>query len=593
MTRRSVEIILDDARPGRDCLRRFRNPLRIVEVCHAADVHGALEALEQERRAGRYVAGYFSYEMGYVLEAKLNRFLPQKRDVPLLWFGIFDACEELVGARDALEDRVQGRAYAGLLAHEWDRDAYSARFEQVHTLIAAGDIYQANLSMRSQFATAGDPMALYLKLRAQSAAAHGAFIDDGERHILSLSPELFFAISRDGEIVAKPMKGTAARSVDATKDNALRVHLAVSEKDRAENLMIVDLLRNDLGRIAQTGSVAVSDLFKVETYPTLHTMVSTVRARLQPAVSIGDIVRALFPCGSVTGTPKIRAMEVIRELEDSPRGVYCGAIGVFAPDNSADFNVAIRTLTLARGRGELGIGGAVVHDSRAPSEYDECLLKARYYDIARRPLQLIETLLHSSGKGFTRRDLHLARLEKSAAVFGFAFDGGAALSALEEAVGQAANDLRVRLTLDEFGLFSCTVAVLQPKADSWTYAISPMPVSSADLLLQHKTSWREFYDAELAKYPDCDEVLFVNERGALTEGCRTNIFIRKAGRLLTPPLREGLLDGCLRREMIDAGQCVEAVIYPRDLMEADAVYFGSSLRGMIEAVPLRAGRAAG
>jgi para-aminobenzoate synthetase/4-amino-4-deoxychorismate lyase len=584
---REAEIILDDARPGHERIRRFAHPRRII-VAHApGDVAAALEALEQERHAGCAVAGYFSYELGYVLEPKLRALLPPKRDVPLLWFGVFDICEVFEGgaARRFLDARARGRAYAGPLVHEWDRDAYAARFIQTHELIAAGDIYQANLSFRSRFSTLGDPMALYLGLREQSAAAHGAFIDDGARHILSLSPELFFSVSHGGEIVARPMKGTAARDADAAKDNALRAHLSASEKDRSENLMIVDLLRNDLGRIAQMGSVSVSELFKVETYPTLHTMVSTVRARLRENISVGEIVRALFPCGSVTGTPKIRAMEIIRELEVSPRGVYCGAIGVFAPDGSADFNVAIRTLTLSDERGELGIGGAVVHDSRASSEYDECLLKARYYDAKRRLLQLIETLRWSPREGFVREGLHLARMEKSAAAFGIAFDRDAATRALRNAVVGPADDLRIRLTLDEAGVFGSTQAVFGEQHGAWRYAISSTAVSSRDTLLRHKTTWREFYDAEAARHLHCDEVLFVNERGMLTEGCRTNIFVQRNGHLLTPPLDEGVLDGCLRRELIDAGQCAEAALTPRDLSTADAVFLGNSLRGLMKALP--------
>jgi para-aminobenzoate synthetase/4-amino-4-deoxychorismate lyase len=583
-----AEIILDDARPGHERIRRFAHPQRVIVARRAADVAAALGALEHERRAGRYVAGYFSYELGYVLEPRLQRLLPAQRDVPLLWFGVFDRCEVFGGhqALSFLEAHARGRSYTGALTHEWDRDGYAARFERVHNLIQAGDIYQANLSFRSRFRTVGDPMALYLKLREHSAAARGAFIDDGERHLLSLSPELFFATSRDGKIVARPMKGTAPRDVDAAKDNALRTHLAASEKDRAENLMIVDLLRNDLGRIAQMGSVSVSELFRVETYPTLHTMVSTVQAQLREQISIGDIVRALFPCGSVTGTPKIRAMEIIRDLEGSPRGVYCGAIGAFAPDGSADFNVAIRTLTLSNGFGELGIGGAVVHDSRASSEYDECLLKARYYETARKPLQLIETLRHSPREGFIRRDLHLARMARSAAEFGIAFDRDAAKGVLENSAGRSVEDLRMRLTLDEAGFFNCTHARLATQSTTLTYKISSTPVRSMDQLFRHKTNWREFYDAEIARYPDCDEVLFVNERGAVTEGSRTNVFVRKKGRLLTPPIEEGVLDGCLRRELIEAGKCFEATIYPRDLEGAGTVLLGNSLRGLIESVPL-------
>jgi para-aminobenzoate synthetase/4-amino-4-deoxychorismate lyase len=585
--RRDAEIILDDARPGHERIRRFVRPLGVITAHSPDDVTAALEGLERERRGGRYVAGCISYELGYVLEPRLRALLPPKRDVPLLWFGIFDDCEVIEGeaARRFLETRVRARAYAGPLAHEWDCDAYTARFDRTHDLITAGDIYQANLSFRSRFTALGDPMALYLRLRERSTVAHGAFIDDGERYILSLSPELFFSISRDGEIVARPMKGTAPRDADAAKDNVLRAHLSASEKDRAENLMIVDLLRNDLGRIAQMGSVSVSELFKVETYPTLHTMVSTVRAQLREQTSAVDIVRALFPCGSVTGAPKIRAMQIIRDLEESPRGIYCGAIGVFAPDGSADFNVAIRTLTLSNGRGELGIGGAVVYDSCASSEYGECLLKARYYDTARRPLQLMETLRYSPREGFVRRDLHLARMEKSAAAFGIVFDGRAAIDALEKCAAESPVDLRMRLTLDETGVFACSGAPFAVQSDSWTYAISSAPVCSTDAFLRHKTSWREFYEAEAARHSRCDEVLFVNERWRLTEGTRTNIFVQRNGRLLTPPLGDGVLDGCLRRELIDANRCVEARLTPDDLVTAEAVYLGNSLRGLIEAVP--------
>ncbi len=573
-------VLLDGPESGR--LLRFAAPLAIVRADDPADVGPALAVLEEVRAQGRFVAGYFAYELGYLLEPRLAPMLPEDRHGPMLWFGVFDGVE----AVDA--PRAEGRAYAGPLRHEWPSEAYRARFDRTHRYIADGDIYQANLSFRSRFRFAGDPMALWLALRAQSSVAHGAFVADGERHILSLSPELFFRISQSGALTAKPMKGTAPRASEPSADAAARAHLSMSAKDRAENLMIVDLLRNDLGRIARTGSVAVEDLFAVETYPTLHTMVSTVTAQLKPRTTISEIVHALFPCGSITGAPKIRAMEIIRELEASPRGVYCGAIGYFAPDGSASFNVAIRTLTLQGNEGELGIGGGIVWDSHAGAEYDECLLKARYYEAARKPLGLIETLRFDPGKGFTRLHLHLERMEASAEAFGIAFDRSAALHALENAVAGAGDARRVRLTLDEQGQFACTTAALDECMQHWTYAVSPLRANSQDLLLRHKTTWREMYEAEhsrLARETGCDEVLFLNERGEVTEGSRTNVFVRIGGMLFTPFQSCGLLNGCLRQEMLSSGKCEERSLTLAEL-EKNEVWLGNSLRGLIRAQPV-------
>ncbi|MBV9541189.1 MAG: aminodeoxychorismate synthase component I, partial [Alphaproteobacteria bacterium] len=486
----------------------------------------------------------------------------------------------------------RGQAYAGPLRHEWDEAAYAARFARVHDYIEAGDIYQANLSFRSRFAFAGDPLALYARLRERALAAHGGVVCDGTRTILSLSPEQFFEITPSGQIIAQPMKGTAARGGDELSDARAKVALAASPKDRAENLMIVDLVRNDVGRLALIGSVGVRDLFAVETYPTLHTMVSTVTAQLRPGVRVSDVVRALFPCGSVTGAPKIRAMEIIRELEASPRALYCGAIGYFAPDGAAKFNVAIRTITIEGGEGVLGIGGAVVQDSTASSEYAECLLKARYFDSVRRPIGLIETLRFEGS--FVRLGRHLDRMERSAAVFALPFSREAAERTLRDAVAGAREAMRVRLELREDGSLACTTALLGAAPARWTYAVSPHRVSSADVLLQHKTTWRAFYDdeqARLANAVGCDEAVFLNERGELTEGSRTNVFVRIGGVLKTSPLACGLLDGVLRREMLETGHCVEAVLTADDLASADEVWLGNSLRGLIRGEAVAAQRA--
>ena len=583
-------ILLDDASPGADRLLAFSAPSAVIEAATPGEVGPALAAIEAALAAGRHVAGWFGYELGYVLEPHLAHCRWPSARRPLLWFGVFDPPKGVTRT----ELSASGRAYAGPLRHEWDEAAYSCRFTMVHDYIEAGDIYQANLSFRSRFAFLGDPFALYLRLRDAARAPHGAYIDDGERQILSLSPEQFFAIDSHGRIVARPMKGTAPRGTDDLSDARAKAALASSPKNRAENLMIVDLLRNDVGRLALIGSVGVQDLFAVETYPTLHTMVSTVTAQLKPATRVEQIVRALFPCGSVTGAPKIRAMEIIRELELSPRGLYCGAIGHFAPDGSAAFNVAIRTITIENGQGSLGIGGAVVQDSRADSEYAECLLKARYFDSVRKPIGLIETLRFDGT--FMRLDKHLDRMQASAAALSLPFDRAAALAALRACVRAAREPHRVRIVLDEAGNFEATSAPLGQAPSQWTFALSPQRLDSGDVLLRHKTTWRELYETEsarAAKSLGADEVLFLNERGELTEGSRSTIFLRRGEQLLTPALACGLLDGVLRREMLDSGRAAEAVLTPDDLAAADEVLLGNSLRGLIPAVSAQSARATG
>jgi para-aminobenzoate synthetase/4-amino-4-deoxychorismate lyase len=572
----------------------FENPLATVKADRPEEIMPALAFLEAQLAAGRYAAGYLSYELGYALEPCLLRHLWPARQVPLLWFGIFDAPRDGKGAGAERLLASAGRAYAGPLRAEWDRPAYKTRFDRIRDLIGAGDLYQANLSFRARFAFAGDAMALYRALRAGSGAGHCAFVDDSDRQILSLSPELFFAVTPDGRIAARPMKGTAARDRNPVLDEAARATLAASTKERAENLMIVDLMRNDLSRIASIGSVRVDALFEIESYPTVHQMVSAIRANLSPGTPIAQIIRAIFPCGSVTGAPKIRAMEVIREAETSPRGVYCGAIGAFSPDGSARFNVAIRTLTISGGAGELGIGGAIVYDSNAQSEYDECLLKARFYETARRPLELIETLRFSPRDGFVRLQHHLARMARSAAAFAIPFDRAAAIAALENAASAASGDLRVRLTLSEQGIVACEAHPFDPAPPApWRYALSSRRVDSMDVLLRHKTSRRETYEEEYARAvreQGADEIVFQNEKGELTEGSRTTLFACFDGRLVTPQLEAGLLDGCLRRALIEEGRCIEMTLKPEDLARAETVYLGNSLRGLIRAVPANGAR---
>ncbi len=585
-------VVLDGVGPQRGHSHLFDDMAGAV-VAHApGEVETALKRLGDARSQGLHAAGYFSYELGYALEPKLAGLMPESRDLPLLWFGLFRTRRELdhAGLDALIAASAPGRAYAGPLRFSESREEYGRKFARVQDYISAGDAYQVNLTFPARFAFAGDPLALYGRLRSTAQAGHGGYVDDGERAILSFSPELFFRIV-EGAIVARPMKGTAPRGPDAAEDERLRARLAGSEKERAENLMIVDLIRNDLGRISALGSVTVDELFAIETYPTVHQMVSEIRGELQSDIAPKDIVRALFPCGSVTGAPKVRAMEIIRELEPKPRGVYCGAIGSFSPDGSAQFNVAIRTLTIRENEGTLGICGGIVADSAEAAEYDECLLKARFFSENRPPLSLIETFRHEPASGFLRGDLHLQRLARSARVLGLPFDAAKISQALSAALRGRTQPSRVRILLSEDGEVDITTREFTPPQPDtiWRYAISEHRLPSADLLARHKTSWRAHYDDERKRWNAhrCDEVVFLNERGEIVEASGANVFAKIGGRLLTPPLSSGALPGCLRQDLLHRGECHEAVLTPADLQTAEAVFIGNSLRGLIRAIPFK------
>lgn len=583
------QVILDDARTGRATV--FEHPSGIFSAREPSEVPATLAAMQRSIDTGHYLAGYFSYELGYLLEPRLAALLPRQRALPLLWFGQFDAPPLQLDGDAALALWPDTRVYATPLSYEWDCAAYRARFAAVQRAIRAGDTYEVNLSLRARFQLTGSARAWYGRLRQQARARWGAFIDDGEREVLSLSPELFFTIDQDGSVTMRPMKGTAPRGPDAANDAALRGALHSDAKNRAENLMIVDLIRNDLGRIAATGSVKATALFQIESFPTLHQMTSTVRATLRPHTTVATLLRALYPCGSVTGAPKIRAMQLIRELETSPRGAYCGAIGMFAPDGSARCNVAIRTLTLHAGVGELGIGGAVVSDSRADDEYAECQLKARFYAQARCPLTLLETLPYVRGT-WPRRDRHVQRMQRSARALGIPFDVAQAERALDAAVAaDAARDRRVRLVLQEDGCVQVDLQPLPPAASCLRYIISPARIRSDDPLNQHKTDWRERFTQALAgaHARGADEAILLNEREEVVEGTYTNVFVERAGQLYTPPLASGALPGCLRAELLAEGRCSEATLTAADLARADRVLLGNSLRGLLATSAMDAG----
>ncbi len=370
-------ILVESGPGGRPAL--FDRPRAIIRADAAHDVAAALDAADRALAEGRWIAGLAAYELGYALEPRLAPLMPPDRSVPLLHLGIYDAPVPA----DAALARAAARAEGSRLRRvrpTWDAPTYTRAARRVLDLIAAGDIYQANLTFPMTADWLGEPFGIYAALRARQTVPHGAYIDlPGMPVILSRSPELFFATDARGRIETRPMKGTAPRDADPARDKRLRSQLRSSPKNRAENLMIVDLLRNDLSRISMIGSVRVPRLYDVQTYATLHQMVSVVEGRLHPGTRFGTLIRALFPCGSVTGAPKIRAMQIIRDLEPAPRGAYCGAIGWMGPDGASSFNVGIRTLTLfPGGHATFGVGGGIVHDSTPDGEYEEALWKARF-----------------------------------------------------------------------------------------------------------------------------------------------------------------------------------------------------------------------
>ena len=592
-------ILLDDARPTQASdARLYRAPLEIVVARHPEEVAPALERLDVLRGQGHELAGFLAYEAGLALEPRLAPLAPARTGAtgPLLWFGAF-AGHEVIRAADVpvwLDAHATGGAPSiGPLEPQLSIGGYVRAFEQLQEAIAAGDIYQANLTFPLAGAFNGDPLALYAALRPAAGAGYGGVLFDGAHWLLSLSPELFFAL-KDGAAMVKPMKGTRPRGRDPAEDASLANELATSTKDRAENLMIVDLMRNDLSRVAEAGSVKVESAFAVETYPTVHQMVTTVRARLHDGRGAVDLIRAIFPCGSITGAPKIRAMELINKTERDARGPYCGAIGRIDPAGDAAFNVAIRTLRLTpmengRGKAVLGVGSAIVADSDGLTEWRECLIKGGFVrrsssDIAAAGFDLIETMGFTPEGGIPLLELHLERIKASAAELGFSFDRHAVRNAIQALCFEATDPAKLRLVAARSGAFSLELADHPPALSSPApCAVLRLPVDSGDWRLRHKTSDRGFYDAGLsaARAAGAGEALFLRDDGLLTEGCFTSLFVTRGDKLLTPPARLGLLPGVLRASLLASGRAHEAELSLDDL--AGGFLIGNALRGLMPA----------
>jgi para-aminobenzoate synthetase/4-amino-4-deoxychorismate lyase len=572
-------VLLDDARPNGVPARLYADPVEIIRADSLDQVRPALEMLRGAPARGLDAAGYISYEAGATLEPAASG---HAGAAPLVWFGLFNDHTEISA------DQVPGLlpdpagAWAGAPRPEILRSDYDAALGQVLDYIAAGDIYQANLTFRATVRTAGGEPALYALLRARARAGYGALVATGSEWLLSFSPELFFSLDK-GRLTARPMKGTAVRGVDPASDRANAESLRSDPKQRAENLMIVDLMRNDLARVARPGSVSVPGLFEVETYPTVHQMVSSVIAELADGLDPVDALIALFPCGSITGAPKIRAMQVIAEVEKDARGAYTGSIGRIDADGDARFNVAIRTLVpLAPGVARLGLGSGVVADSNAAAEWDECLAKGAFVTAGETPFDLIETMRFDPEQGVPLLERHLARIKASAEAFGFAFDRHGVRNELQAATFRLREAARIRLLLGRSGAIAIGVAPLpESPAGPVAVAIAPLEVAPDDFRLVHKTTRRAFHDRARAA-SGAWEVVFTDAQGFLTEGSFTSIFVERGGGLVTPPLSRGLLPGVLRADLIETGRAVEGDLTPADL--ESGFFLGNALRGLVSAV---------
>ena len=581
--------LFDDATwPDRPAVL-FIDPIDLVEAHTPDQVYAAIAKLDELRANGMFVAGYFAYELGYLFEQRLRSLLPSDHGT-LLRFHAF-ARPQYLSATECVRwllEQTKGRALSSVTVGADPFHCYAPRFDIVHDLIERGDVYQVNLTTRRRLNAEGDLFATYLDLRERARAGACSFVCFPGEAVLSFSPETFFTV-KDRIIKTRPMKGTIARR-PRSEDDLIQIEaLRADPKQRAENLMIVDLMRNDLSRICEVGSVRVSDMFTAETYPTFHTLTSGVEGTLKAAPTFDALLPALFPCGSVTGAPKIRAMEIIREVEPSPRGVYCGAIG-FSSRERMNFNVAIRTLSVKADEGVLGVGGGIVWDSNAQSEFDECELKAKFFTTHSSPMRLLETMRWTPEDAFLLLERHLLRLRTSAAYFGFKLDEVALRARLLELAQGLEERSIIRLTLGVRGDSQIEVRSLEPAKpdDAWKFVVCENPVNAEDVRLHHKTTRREVYDERIA---DCrirevfDELVLVNERGEVTEGTRSNIFVERDGVLHTPPLACGLLNGCLRTELLAsrARRVVETVLLPKDLRPG-TVWFGNSVRGLVRGV---------
>ncbi len=569
----SLSAVIHDA--ATDRWLRFNEPRRVIEV-HTVEavvpsLRSVVKAVSEE---GLYAAGCVGYEAAPAFDDSFR--IGQEPTFPLLWFGLYDAPEVI-----ELPWTVPGPAFKAL---RWTpsvgREEYENAVAGVRELIAGGETYQVNYTFRLTAPFDDDPWELFLRLIRAQRAGYGAYVDSGRFAVCSASPELFFH-KENNCVTARPMKGTTPRGRTLEEDEKQAAWLRRSEKNRAENVMIVDMIRNDLGRIARIGSVNVPRLFEIERYPTLWQMTSTVTAEIESPVD--EIFGALFPCASITGAPKSHTTGIIAALETTPRNIYTGAIGYIAPNGTAQFNVAIRTVLVdrERKRAEYGVGGGIVWDSTGEGEYGECVVKSRILMDAPVEFSLLETLLYSPEDGWFLLDGHLRRLHGSARYFGIHVETGRIvkkLEALAETLPPASH--KVRVLVSQEGAVTCEVSPLDTGGGDGPVrlGLAKEPVDSSNRFLHHKTTNRAVCESAVTAVSDCDDVLLWNERGEITETTIANVVFRIGGELVTPPVSCGLLAGVYRADMIERGLVRERIVFAGDIETAEQTYVINSVR---------------
>jgi len=595
-------VFLETCRVSEENHRSFllTEPVCRLECSGEDDVLEFLDRVEAYRGQGYVLAGWFSYEFGYLLEPVLHDLHRSgARHTLLSMLGVYEdpliydhvTCEFSGGTGWPGSSAMEPGCSIDNLETNISEQEFLAGVEKIQHYIRAGDTYQVNYTFKLDFSLIGSVAALYRRLRQNQSVAYGCWMRHNGQDIMSFSPELFFAADHRS-IRVRPMKGTLGRGKTGTEDLRQAEILAGDAKSRSENVMIVDLLRNDLARLLHEtggGRVSVRSLFDVESYESLLQMTSTIEGQpdTDRVIGLKDLFRSLFPCGSVTGAPKIRTMEIIRELETESRGVYCGAIGYCSREEMC-FNVPIRTLTLKAGRGSMGIGAGIVHDSDPESEWRECLLKGRFLTHPRPYFQLIETLCLQPGSGYLLLDEHLDRLSSSAAYFFFQYDRETIKRRLAEEEKQFADTaMRVRLLLHKDGRIkvSSTPLVSPDLGEELAkVAFSSGKVDPDNPFFYHKTTMRELYNRarQEAERWGLYEMLFTNTRGEVTEGTISNLFVEENGRLYTPPVSCGLLPGTFRRSFLEAGKAEERVLRVEDVVAADALYVANSVRGLVQ-----------